>query len=192
MPRVRFSRIRYTIDFNKKIGVDISANEKIKAFKAFRAGDSDYTAKQPKRLSSRPVSLIPFCVNGYTIKYISGMSGRAYAAMANAGVSEARLNIDAGSSDAGGTGTAASGKKQAGYNSAKAIVKIVPSGGTETSPKSQILQLEYKRQPGVTYNFPFGKQDVAGQRTEIEMRGYILADVARGTRTVNFTPERPA
>jgi hypothetical protein len=180
----RFKRIKQSIKFAKRIGVDISADDNIVAFKSFLAGDSAYKRTTNTKPGSRhPVSLVPFCVNGYTTRYIATMSGRSYTAIGNVGLSEAKLNID-------GTTDASAGRKQKGFKPAQAHI-FVPTGATST-PISQIIKLEYKRIAGSSYTMPFGKQNVAGQQSELDMRGYIYATAAKEKRSVSFTVETPA
>lgn len=185
----RFKNIKYLIKQAKRMGIDVSTDDNIKAFKAYLAGDSDFKRKSVKIGSRAPVSLIPFCVNGYTTKYLDSLSNRALGAIADAGLSQPKLNIDAGTTAT--ADDANKGKKVRGYLAARATVAILDPA-TVTTPKSQILLLEYKRIASVSYTYPYGKADVAGQRTDLEMRGYIYAEAAKGTKTVSFSPERPA
>lgn len=184
----RFKRIKYLIKETKKMGIDVSADDNIKAFKSFLAGDSDYTRKGTKAGHRAPVSLIPFCVTGYTTKYVSIMSQRSLTNIGNVGLSEAKLNIDAGTQAA--ADDANKGRKVKGYAPAKAHLFVATT--TVTTPKSQILLLEYNKINGAGYTYPYGKADVNGQRTDLEMRGYIYAEAAKGAVSVSFSSERPA
>lgn len=188
----RFSRVRYLIKTTKAMGVDISGDDNIKAYKAFRAGDAKYDVAKVARGSRQPASLVPFCVYGYTSKYVVGLSSRSKAAMATNGVTEARLNIDLGTTNTDAGSTTSQGRKPpSGFKPAKALVSNVNPTG-KTTPKSQILLLEYTKIPKTSFTYPFGKQDIKGQQTEPDMRGYLYADVARGNRTISFVPERGA
>ncbi len=185
----RFSRIRYLIKTTKAMNINVAEDDNIKAFKAFRAGDSSYEVNAPKRGSSQPASLVPFCVSGYTVRYMTALSGRANTGMATAGVSETILNIEAGNGAATGTSR---GRKVAGFTPAKAVVSVPKADAGDLTPKSQITLLEYARVSRQSFTFPFGKQNVAGQQSELEMRAYIYSEAAKGNRSVSFKPERPA
>lgn len=185
----RFKNIKYLIKQAKRMDIDISADDNIKAFKAYLAGDSDFKRKSVKIGNTAPVSLIPFCVTGYTVKYLDSVSNRALTAVGEVGLSQAKLNIDAGATAT--ADDANKGKKVRGYLAARATVAVLDPS-TVSTPKSQIILLTYKRIASTSYTFPYGKADVPGQRTDLEMRGYIYAEAAKGPRTVSFSPERPA
>lgn len=185
----RFKRIKYMIKETKRMGIDISTDDNIKAFKSYLAGDSTYKRKSTKVGHRAPISLIPFCVNGYTTKYIDTISNRSLGAIAEVGLSQAKLNIDAGTTAT--ADNANKGKKVRGYLAPRAHVTVLDPA-TVTTPKSQIILLEYTRIGSAGYTYPYGKADVAGQRTDLEMRGYIYAEAGKTNRTVSFTVERPA
>lgn len=184
----RFSKLRYLIKTAKRMGIDVSADDNIKAYKAYRAGDGDYKTTAVKRGDSQPISLVPFCVVGYTTKYVVSMSGRSFKQMGTLGVTEARLNIDSGTLN---TTNTSQGKKIKGFIPAKAIVSSAVTSAV-TTPKSQITLLEYNKLDKKSYTFPFGSQNVDGQKTQLDMQGYLYADLAKGTKNVSFKPEKPA
>lgn len=183
----RFSRIKYLIKTNLAMGIDMAADDNIKAFKAFRAGDSlTYDVKGTKRGGNQPAVLVPFGVTGFKTRYVTKMSQRSFSNMTTLGVTEARLNIDSGSA----VDASIQGKKQPGFAPAKIIVGVPTAGGVATTPKSGITLLEYTKIPKSSYTFPFGKQDTLGQQSYVDMQGYLYAEVAKGGKSVSFKPER--
>lgn len=159
---------------------------------------------QPARGASVPVSLIPFSTNG-SGKYITKMSGRASGKMGTIGISQAELNIDAGTGGTAVTGTKAPSR----YSPAKMIV-FVPKGSTaytadsgttstgktvtedtDVTPLSAVNGLKYNRRLGNSYTFPFGYVSTAGQNTQLLMQGYLYIKTAKGGNTVSFKPEIP-
>lgn len=194
-----YKKIRYMME-------NAAQMETIKAaYTKFRVeGYPDGYVNQPARGSSVPVSLIPFSTNG-SGKYITKMSGRASGKMAAIGISQAELNIDAGTG-----GTAVTGNRApARYSPAKMVV-FVPKGSTaytadsgttgtgktvtedtDATPLSAVRGIKYNRRLGNSYTFPFGYIATAGQNTQLLMQGYLYIKTAKGGNSVTFKPEIP-
>lgn len=197
-----YNRIRYAMNNEAQI-----ASIKAK-FTEFRVNGypAGYVA-QPPRGASVPVSLVPFCLYGYTNKYITRMTGRAKAQMTKLGLTEAECNIDTGAG-----GTAVTGKKAPSKFGAAKMVVFVPTGDvaatpdtgttqagepaaaedTDKNPLSAVTGLKYKRRLGNSYSIPFGASSTAGQQTQIEMQGFLYVKTAKSGRNVSFKPEKPA
>lgn len=197
-----YNRIRYAMQNEAQI-----ANIKQK-FTEFRVnGFPAGAVSQPARGASVPVSLVPFCLYGYTNKYITRMTGRAKAQMTKLGLSEAECNIDTGTA-----GTAVTGKKAPSKFGAAKMVVFVPTADTantpdtgttqagtavaaedtDKTPVSAVTGLKYNRRLGNSYTIPFGASATAGQQTQIEMQGYLYVKAAKSGRNVSFKPEKPA
>lgn len=196
----RFNRISWAMENEAQIA-------QIKAkYTEFRVkGMPTGSVQQPARGSKVPVSLVPFCLYGYTNKYVVGMGKRANDMRVALGLSDADLNIDTGTG-----GTSPTGKKaRRPYAPARAII-TVPKGDaiykadtgttttgqtvaddTDATPISNITGLKYNRRLANSYTVPFGADSTSGQQTQLEMQGVVYAKAARGGRSVSFKPEIP-
>lgn len=190
--RQRFRAVKYLIKKSQEMGIAIGIEEddNIKAFRAYKAGDSTtYKTTPVNRLPSRPISLRPFCaydVGAGQVRYAAKMSGRSFAAMAQNSITEAKLKIDTGTD----TANSQAGQVVTGYAPAKANLFV--GTGTTTTPKSGILLREYKKKGGTSYTYPFGRGLEANEQNYPQMCGVLLLDLGRGNRTVSFKPERAA
>lgn len=204
MARQRFRKIKGMIKLAKKMGVDITADENIKAYLDYRDGTStEYKTTPQPRGSSKPATLIPFYVRAFTVDFRHAIkfSGRAAAQLTSLGVTEAGLNIDTGSGDT----AAQRGRIVRGFRPAKVIVtlSVTPGTTTTTDPvtgtttttvvtkKSGITLLDYKKRSGESYTLPFGAANAAGKKTYPEMTGTLLKEIGRGNVTVSFKQEKP-
>jgi hypothetical protein len=159
---------------------------------------------QPARGASIPISLIPF-TNAGNAKYITKMSGRAFAKTATLVGGESVLNIDSGAGGSAITGSKAPSR----FKPAK-ITIFVPKGSTayaadsgttstgktvtedtDITPLSAVRGLKYNRRLGNSYTYPFGYVSTAGQNSQLLMQGYLYIKCAKAGASVTFTPEIP-
>lgn len=183
---VRFAQIKYLIKKAKEMSITIEEDDNIKAYRSYRRGTSTtYKTTPVNRLASRPFTLLPFCTVEDTSRYVSKMSGRSFASMSQNNVTDAKLNIDTtpGSTNLGGT-------KNKDFAAAKAVLFVAT--GTNTTPKSGITLIEYKKRAGSSFTYPFGRGLEATQATYPQMCGRLLSDLGVGNRNVSFKPERAA
>jgi hypothetical protein len=189
MARKRFSQIDYLIKKGKQMGINSDADDNIAAYRAYRSGTSDaYKVTPTNRQSLQPASLVPFCALNFTTRYMTRMSGRAFAAMGQNSVTQEKLNIDAATNTTEETGLG--GQKQKGFQAAKMTLFV--GAGTSTTVKSGILLTNYKRRTGTSFTYPFGKEDKPNEVTYPHMTGNLYKDFARGNRSVSFKPEKAA
>lgn len=185
--RRRFSQLEYLIKQAKAMSITLTdTDDNIKAFREYKRGTSTtYKVTSVNRLSSRPLTLLPFCTLEATARYATKMSGRSFASLTQNGVTAAKLNIDVsvGSANAGGT-------KNRAFAPAKVVLFV--GTGTNTTPKSGITLLEYKKRGGTSYTYPFGRGTTENQDNYPQMCGILLSDLGVGNRTVSFKPERAA
>jgi hypothetical protein len=174
----RFSKIRKSIKDGLE-GVDITA------YKAYRRGDTKINAKNVNRGPSVRRILSPFFREDFTDFVGTKISGRAFAAMGTVGLTEAKLGLGEIPSPIP-TGTLI--RKLRRFSPAKVIVFLPEAGGTPTTPKSTITTLEYKKIPGESFTFPFGKRNVPGFRDWLEIMVSLENTLTSGTRA-SFTTE---
>lgn len=185
----RFSQIKYLIKKGTEMGINVAEDDNIKAYRNYRRGTSEeYKTTAVKRGGSQPVSLIPFFALSVQFRCLYKMSGRAFAAMAQNGVTEAKLNIDSGAQTQGKSGEG--GQKVTGFIAAK--MHLFVGTGSITTPKSGILLLEYKKRGGTSYTYPFGKNEPVDESTYVHMTGKLTKEFSTGNRSVSFKPERSA
>lgn len=176
----RFSKIRKSIK-DGLTGADLTA------YKSFRRGDVKLDIKNVKRGPSTRKIVSPFFLEGFNNFIGIKISGRAFAALSTAGVTENQLGLqDLPSPIPAGTAV----RKLKNYSPAKLICFIPTQGGTPTSPKSAITGLEYIKTPGESYTLPFGKRDAIGFRNWLEITASIEGTLTSGVRasfqTENF------
>lgn len=176
MARQRFSNIRKAIK-DGLTGADLEA------YKAWRRGDEKIDAVNVTRGPSVRRTLSPFFDESYLALVITKISGRAFAALGQTGLTETNLGLDNGALPAG-----AILRKVKRFSPAKGIFFIPTGGAPATSPKSTITNLEYKKVPGSSYTLPIGKRDTPGGRNWLEAAATIEAEVSPGIR-VSFQTE---
>lgn len=172
----RFSNIRKAIKTGLT-GADLTA------YKAWRRGETKTDATSVERGPSVRKALSPFFDESYTSFVTAKISGRAFAALGQTGLTDTNLGLNNLPLAAGSTL-----KKLRRFSPAKIILFLPTAGAASTTPKSTITNLEYKRVSGASYTLPIGKRSVAGGRNWLEAAATLEAEVNPGVR-VSFQVE---
>jgi hypothetical protein len=167
---------------------DAPAGSQLKKYQDFKAGKQ--VINIVRAADSLPGNIKSCALKAFgepvasTDKFLVDISGRALTKIADTGVTEAILNIDATPEGV------ANLEREVGFVPARATISIVPSGAGTNTP-SKITGDNYKKKATKTYTFPFG----AGTDTPSykQTKAAILAAVASDptkNRGVSFKPEK--